>query len=246
MTSQNIPENVDLFSVNQPETISLYDDLGYVSLVDMMPRIVPQGRTAEIAIVQCARTSYLSEGKSVEADNKLINYLVKNKHTSPLESVVFQFEMRIPIFVERQLIRHRTARVNEQSMRYTVVEENDYFLPQLRMQSKTNKQGSNENAIVPKECEELWNVIDIHLQTIYKLYTELAEAGVAKEVIRCALPVAQMTKVMWQMDLHNLVHFLKLRTASDAQKEIRDLAEGILKLITPYVPHVIELMKENS
>ena len=111
----NMVATVDLFTVVDPnnKTLSLYDGKGYVKLVDMMPRIVPVGRTADIAIVRNARTSYLTtQDKPRAADAKLIKFLVKNKHTSPLESVVFQFEMRVPIYVARHVLRHRTARGN--------------------------------------------------------------------------------------------------------------------------------------
>ena len=146
-------DEVDLFEVIPPKKIELYNGLGFVELVDMMPRKVPVGRDADISIVRNARVSYLTKGdKTKEQDTKLINFLVKNKHTSPLESVVFQFHMRIPIFVERQLIRHRTARVNEQSMRYTAASDAFYY-PELRMQSKNNKQCSSDES-VPPELQE--------------------------------------------------------------------------------------------
>jgi thymidylate synthase (FAD) len=227
---------IDLFEQTPPMIKELYGGLGFVRLVDMMPRIVPNGRTADIAITRNARVSYNPQigDKTPAEDAKLVGYLIKNKHTSPLESVVFQFQMKIPIFVERQLIRHRTARVNEQSMRYTKADD-QFFMPELRMQSKSNKQCSSTE-LVPDELQQVRNEIIDDVAGLYEKYEKLVAAGVAREVARCCLPVSLMTTVMWQMDLHNLSHFLKLRMAPDAQKEIRELAEAIFELVYPYVP----------
>lgn len=243
LMEQETPKGtVDLFEVYPPEQKSLYCDLGYVKLVDMQPRIVPVGRTADVAIARNARVSYnVEEMKSVEQDAKLIEYLVKNHHTSPLESVVFQFEMQIPIFVERQLIRHRTARVNEQSMRYTKAEDIFYF-PDMRMQSQRNKQCSSEEK-VSEELNAIWdNVKDLNKQ-LYESYEKLLEAGAAREVARCCLPVSLVTKLMFQMDLNNLMKFFKLRMAPDAQKEIRDLANAMFEIVQPYIPATINATK---
>jgi thymidylate synthase (FAD) len=237
-------QTVDLISTLSENTIPLYGGLGYVKLVDMMPRIVPEGRTAEIAIARNARTSYnVSTDKTQADDDKLVNFLIKHHHTSPLESISFQFEIELPIFVERQLIRHRTAKVNEQSMRYTKAEDK-FYLPSLRMQSKQNKQCSNSDP-VSQENIDLWVSVIGDISDLYQKYLTLVNAGVAREVARCCLPVALMTKVMWNMDLHNLRNFLRLRTAPDAQLEIRELAEGIAKLISPLVPVSISTLTEQ-
>lgn len=228
-------DEIDLFDVYPRKKVELYDGMGHVELMDMMPRKVPVDREADIAIVRNARVSYLTKcDKSKEQDAKLINYLVRNRHTSPLESVVFQFKIRLPIFVERQLIRHRTARVNEQSMRYTQADDAFYY-PALRMQSKNNKQGSSDEP-VSEVAQQLWEEVATLTEEMYKKYGALVKSGVAREVARCCLPVSLMTEMMWQMDLHNLRHFLQLRMAPDAQKEIRDLAHAIYHIVKKYVP----------
>lgn len=226
---------IDILTNNPINEVELYDGLGYVKLVDVMPRLVPEGRTAEIAITRNARVSYkILVDKTPEQDAKLLNFLISNHHTSPLESVVFQFQMCIPIFVERQLIRHRTARVNEQSMRYTTAPDS-YYYPKLRMQSQNNKQCSTDEP-VPEHLQKLWVIMQTQAAQLHAGYLELVAGGVAREVARTILPVCLMTNIMWQMDLHNLVHFLKLRMAPDAQREIRELAVAIFHIIKTMVP----------
>jgi thymidylate synthase (FAD) len=224
--------------------VTLYDGKGYVCLVDMMPRIVPEGRSADIAIVKNARTSYGMEERTVEEDTRLINYLMRNRHTSPFESVVFQFKIACPIFVERQLVRHRTARINEQSYRYSVVTEG-YFLPELRMQSATNKQGSSNSTLPPAELLEEWTHAETAVNQLFAKYEQLVKGGASREVARCILPVATMTKLMFQMDLHNLLHFLQLRIDEHSQQEMQELARGMLQLIAPFVPITMEALEKH-
>lgn len=237
-----LTDEIDLLDTLGVSRIDLYSGMGFVEIVDMMPRRVPAGRTADIAISRSARTSYAQGDKTRADDDNLVRYLMENWHTSPSESVVFQFKIRLPIFVERQLIRHRTARVNEQSFRYiTPVEQFHY--PELRMQATDNKQGSSE-AAVPAEALVIWSEIENMTHEMYKKYEQLIEKGVAREVARCCLPVSLMTEMMWQMDLHNLMHFLRLRMDPHAQKEIRDLATAVYQLIGPLVPVSVGAFKD--
>ena len=226
-------------------TKKLYDDKGFVTLVDMMPRFVPEGRTADIAIARNARVSYNLGDKTVQEDRMLIRYLLEHYHTSPFESVVFQFRIRLPIYVERQLIRHRTARVNEQSFRYIVPVDEMYF-PPCRLQSKDNKQGSLdglEGGVSDAISQDYDNII-CDASGMYQKYQELISMGVAKEVARTILPVSMMTEIMWQMDLHNLLHFIRLRSDKHAQAEIRELSDAILEMIEPLVPSVVEAFRD--
>jgi thymidylate synthase (FAD) len=237
-----LSEQIDILDNLAINKMSLYDNKGFVELVDMMPRKVPNGRTADIAISRNARVSYAQSDKSEKDDEALVRYLLQNWHTSPFESVVFQFKIRLPIFVERQLIRHRTARVNEQSFRYIVPKE-EIYSPKLRMQSKNNKQGSSEEK--PSDnVEALYNEMELDAHVTFSKYNELVNSGVAREVARCYLPVNVMTEMMWQMDLHNLLHFLQLRLDPHAQKEIRDLAAAILAIIKPLVPITIKAFED--
>ena len=232
-----VPTLVDQLPVDKK--IDLYGGLGHVTLVDMMPRMIPAGRTADIAIARNARVSYALGDKTIADDTRLINYLMENRHTSPFESVEFQFRIRLPIFVQRQLIRHRTAGVNEESFRY-IQPRDDIYFPPLRMQSANNKQGSDDKKEVPVDAIQVWNSVKVRAQEMYQLYTELVRLGVAREVARVCLPVNMMTELMWKIDLHNLLHFLQLRLHPHAQKEIQDLAAAMLELIRPLVPVSVE------
>jgi thymidylate synthase (FAD) len=207
-----------------------------------MPRLVPEDRkTADFAIVQAARVSYGDGTKTVNEDRGLIRYLMRHAHTTPFEMVEFKFHCKMPIFVARQWIRHRTANVNEVSGRYSVLKDEFYFpeLDDVRKQSKTNKQGSDQpidEDIGLHFIEDLTNAAD----KAYADYTRYLEAGVGREQARMILPVNLYTEWYWKIDLHNLFHFLALRCDSHAQKEIRVFGEAMLSLIRPIVPYAVE------
>lgn len=223
-------------------------DHGYVRLVDVMPRMVPEDNrditelpTADYAVVQAARVSYGTGTKTINEDRGLIRYLMRHQHTTPFEMIEFKFDCKMPIFVARQWIRHRTANVNEYSGRYSIIED-DFYIPNVedvRSQSKTNKQGGEqplEEIFASKFVED----ISIQCKSAYKKYEEAINTGVSKELARMILPVNIYTKWYWKIDLHNLFHFLALRCDSHAQKEIRVFADAILELITPIVPWCVE------
>lgn len=215
----------------------LYDGKGGVTLLDCMPRLLDGGKqTADYAIASMARVSYGNLTlKSDKDDAGLISYLIENYHTSPLEGIKFKFLIQCPIYVERQLIRHRTAQVNEYSMRYSEAIDEFHF-PVPRAQDKTNKQQSIE-AKFDDETKQAYAKACTDAAGMINMYRELIKKGVAREVSRSILCTAEMTKLIWCMDLHNLFKFLKLRCdRAHAQKEIADLADAILKLIRPIVP----------
>lgn len=225
---------IDQLTVGPTETV-LYGGMGYVRLVDMMPRMTRPGYTPDNDIATAARTSYRGEAKTPEADHGLVRRLMKDRHTSPFEMVVFKFEISIPIFVERQLVRHRTASINEESHRYTPIRD-AFYHPELRMQSRTNRQSSDPEVPVPPEAKALWAEMALDVRALHAKYARLLEMGVAREVARAAMPVSTMTRVVWQMNLHNLYHFLRLRRAPDAQLEIRQLADAIWEMVKVRVP----------
>ncbi len=202
-------------------------DHGYVTLQEVMG--------SDEIIVDSARISYDHRGKS--EDRGLIRYLLRNRHTSPFEMGVLRFEVKMPIFVARQWIRHRTASLNEMSARYTEL-PNEMFVPKVvAVQSQENKQG---RVIHPDyggtNHDALRNIITRANMRAYSAYETLLDAGVARELARGVLPVNIYTKFVWKMDLHNLMHFLDLRLDPHAQKEIRDYAEVIEKLVALYFP----------
>jgi thymidylate synthase (FAD) len=215
-------------------------DHGLVALVDVMPRLAPVGKTADAAIVQAARVSYGQGTKQVSEDRGLIRYLMRHRHTTPMEMVEFKFHHAMPIFVARQWIRHRTANVNEYSGRYSVVRDRFYHpSPEdVRKQSLTNRQGGSEpmdNLTAQEFCQYLEKA-----EALYADYQSLVDKGVARELARIGLPVSIYTEWYWKIDLHNLFHFLSLRMDPHAQQEIRDYANAMFALIQPIVPIAAE------
>ncbi|MBB6482315.1 FAD-dependent thymidylate synthase [Spirochaeta isovalerica] len=207
---------------------------GFVRLVDYMG--------SDERIVQAARVSYGKGTKSVREDKGLITYLLRNDHTSPFEQVVFTFHCKMPLFVARQWIRHRTARLNEISGRYSVMND-DFYIPELAdisFQSSDNKQGRSEEE-VPEEIKK--KVIELFKEDqkrVYSNYESLLEQDIARELARINLPLSLYTEWYWQIDLHNLFHFLRLRMDAHAQKEIRVYAEAMYQAASTVCPLAFE------
>jgi thymidylate synthase (FAD) len=213
---------------------------GMIALVDAMPRIVPEGQTADSAIVQAARVSYGQGTKKVSEDRGLIRYLLRHRHTTPFEMIEFKFHVVMPIFIARQWIRHRTANVNEYSARYSVVPDRFYTpsLDNVRKQSTANRQGGEEPVDVGT-AEDYLNYLD-SCQKQYAEYEKLLAKGVSRELARIGLPVNVYTEWYWKCDLHNTLRFLSLRMDEHAQQEIRDYAWAMYSLIEPIVPVAAE------
>ncbi len=214
---------------------------GLVALCDVMPRLVPEGKTADFAIVQAARVSYGEGTKQVSEDRGLIRYLARHRHTTPFEMVEFKFHHVMPIFVARQWIRHRTANVNEYSARYSVVKDRFYrpSVEGVRQQSKINRQGGEGPADV-STAEDFLRYLEETEAAQYAGYEKAMEGGIARELARVGLPLSIYTEWYWKIDLHNLFHFLSLRMDAHAQKEIRDYADATFALIQPIVPVACE------
>jgi thymidylate synthase (FAD) len=231
---------MDAFSLLSKTKIDCLDK-GFVEIVDVMPRIIPDGQTCDYAIAQMARVSYGQGTKSVNEDKGLIRYLLRHNHTSPFEGIDFKLHMKMPIFIARQMIRHRTVSLNEISGRYSVMKD-EFYIPDvedLRKQSTTNKQGGEE--VFDKESsQEFVDKINLNCKDAYSLYLQMLDAGVSREQARMVLPLNLYTEWYWKQNLHNLLHLLSLRADAHAQKEIRVYADAILELITPLVPWTIE------
>lgn len=215
-------------------------DHGLVRLVDHMG--------SDLSVVRSARVSYDAEWRAGEdegKDAKLINYLMKNRHTSPFESVNFTFEVKAPIFVLRQWHRHRTWSYNEISARYAELPE-EFYVPeegQITTQSASNKQmrtdSENPHAFYIRKK------IESHCARAFELYREFIADGCPRELARGVLPVNTYSHMFATVDLHNLFHFLKLRLHSHAQYEIRVYAEAMLNLIEPIVPVSVAAFREH-
>jgi thymidylate synthase (FAD) len=215
---------------------------GFVQLVDAMPRLVPDTeKTADYAIAEAARVSYGDGTKTVNENRGLIRYLLRHAHTTPFEMIEFKFLCKMPIFIARQWIRHRTANVNEYSGRYSVMKD-EFYIPELsdvKIQSNINKQGGDQQAD-SLDAQGFLGVLNDICDKAYAIYEEYNAKGFAREQSRMILPVNNYTQWYWKIDLHNLLHFLALRCDSHAQMEIRVFADAMLSLITPIVPIAIE------
>lgn len=212
-------------------------DKGFLELVDHMGD--------DKKVVNSARVSFNGndeENKTVEKkDIKLIEYLLRNNHSSPLEHVVFTFLVKTPLFVARQWMRHRTWSFNEVSRRYTS-EEIDFYVPEfLRKQSEDNKQASTEEEIHKIDGIPIANLIKDNNERCMRLYDYFIENGVAREQARMVLPQNMYTKYYGTVNLWNLLKFLDLRNHKHSQLEIRVYAVEILKQIKSIVPNVISI-----
>lgn len=226
-------------------------DHGFVGLVDTMGD--------DAAIVSAARVSYGNGTKSVREDRGLIRYLVRHKHTSPLEMCEVKLHLKLPIFVMRQLVRHRTSSLNEYSGRYSVLTDEMYIpnLENIQPQSTLNKQGRGG---VMEASDQLaaQKLIRKATEDSYTIYKNLLGEGtleehfgfsdeyegMTRELARSVMPVAGYTELYWKQNLHNLFHMLKLREDSHAQWEIQEFARAIYKLIKPIFPAACEAYED--
>ncbi len=222
-------------------------DKGFVRLIDAMPHW-DSGMTGDDRIVQAARVSYGAGTKTVREDAQLIKYLVKNKHTTPLEKVRFEFHVKLPISCARQWIRHRMGSFNEFSTRYSEVEEGEFYLPEasrIKGQDMKNRQGSGH----PLNSEDQQLAVSIMRNThryAYAGYKKLLAMGVAREIARGTLPLDTYTQWYWTVDLHNLMHFLGLRLESHAQWEMQQYGAAVLKLAEPIAPVAFAAWREQE
>lgn len=213
-------------------------DHGFVRLIDYMGD--------DSAIVQAARVSYGKGTKAVRQDRGLIRYLMRHAHTSPFEMCELKLHVKLPIFVARQWIRHRTANVNEISARYSVLDR-EFYLPQpehLAVQSRDNKQGRG-STLTGEEAQAVLALLKRDGQQGFDTYTALMEQhDLARELARINLNVATYTQWYWKVDLHNLLHFLRLRLHGHAQYEIRVYAEVIGQMVADWVPLTWEAFRD--
>ncbi|MEW6411073.1 MAG: FAD-dependent thymidylate synthase [Candidatus Zixiibacteriota bacterium] len=215
-------------------------DHGFVRLVDYMG--------SDESIVQAARVSYGKGTKKVSEDRGLIRYLMRHRHTTPFEMVEFKFHVKLPIFVARQWIRHRTASVNEYSGRYSVMKE-EFYLPHpedIRYQSTVNKQGRSEDEVPEELQRKLLDYLVTSQKESFDSYMKFVDDGVARELARIALPLSMYTEWYWKIDLHNLFHFLKLRMDPHAQQEFQQYAVIMANIVKTVCPVAYEAFTDYS
>jgi len=214
-------------------------DHGFVRLIDYMGD--------DNAIVQAARVSYGKGSKKVRQDRGLLRYLIRHRHTTPFEMCELKLHVKLPIFVARQWIRHRTANVNEISARYSVLDK-EFYLPDpndMSIQSISNRQGRGDT-LSPEQSALALELLKRDATQTYDTYQQLLgeEFGLARELARMNLPVNWYTQWYWKIDLHNLLHFLSLRMDSHAQYEIRVFGDAIGSLVADWVPLVWEAFQD--
>ena len=225
-------------------------DSGFIRVMDYMGD--------DTAIIQSARVSYGEGTKKVSNDKGLIRYLMKNWHTTPFEMCEIKLHIKLPIFIARQWIRHRTANVNEYSARYSILDK-EFYIPKpqhMSSQSTTNKQGRGSN-LSKKDTEKFLKILKDDAERNYKHYEDMLnenqsgeiknddKTGLSRELARINLTLNTYTQWYWKIDLHNLLHFLYLRDDPHAQYEIQAYAEIILnKIVKRWVPHTYSAFKE--
>ena len=212
-------------------------DKGFVRLVDSMG--------GDDAIVQAARVSYGKGTSKVSQDRGLIRYLMRHRHTTPFEMVEFKFHCKMPIFVARQWVRHRTANINEYSLRYSEARDEFYYPDpkHIQLQSALNKQG-RAGKIPKKLTDKVLQYFKEISERSFEMYQELNEAGLARELIRAILPVNLYTEWYWKNDLHNLLHFISLRSDSHAQYEIRVFSDAMAESVQKVAPFAWEAYQD--
>jgi len=213
-------------------------DKGWIELQDLMGN--------DLAIVNAARASFLGESKGSDKDKKLLFYMMEHHHTSPFEQVEFRFRVRAPVVTWWQWVRHRTWSFNAQSGRYVAFDEEDFYVPSAwRKQSSINKQASL-GELSPEEGQPFSEALDEHYKRSYQLYQQALQAGIAREQARIFLPGFSVYYTwVCKVDAHNLMHFLQLRMAPEAQYEIRVYAQAIYQqFFKPALPWTAEAFEK--
>jgi thymidylate synthase (FAD) len=211
---------------------------GFIRLIDYMG--------SDESIVQAARVSYGKGTKTVSEDRTLIRYLMRHHHTTPFEMVELKFHVKLPIFVARQWIRHRTANVNEYSGRYSIMPE-EFYLPEekdIKPQSTTNRQGRSEEEIPAEIRQKVLNLLLEEQKSSFSGYNEMLENRVSRELARINLPLSLYTQWYWKIDLHNLFHFLNLRIDDHAQYEIQVYARTMGEMVKKVTPLAWEAFED--
>ena len=243
--------------LNDPKYKPIHNH-GFVGLLDIM------GSDEEIA--QAARVSYggnNADNRTTAETRNLLRYMMRQKHTSPFEMAEVKFHLRLPIFIMRQLVRHRTANLNEYSGRYSEMSD-EFYVPDfdyMEAQSTTNKQG-RAGTIAEEDKKVIKDLIEECNDTCYANYQELLNEdvtvpsmtrseifsedfpGLSRELARGVLPVSNYTECYWKIDLHNFFHFCRLRLDAHAQREIRDFAQAMYDFAKPYFPLSMEAFED--
>ena len=223
-------------------------DHGFIRVVDYMGN--------DSAVVQAARVSYGAGTRKVREDQGLIRYLIRHRHTTPFEMCEIKFHVKLPIFVARQWIRHRTANINEYSARYSIL-DNEFYIPapeHLARQSSTNRQGRG-SVLEGSQALTVMRMLRDDATRAHAHYVEMMDIsgaeedqadspGLARELARMNLTLNFYTQWYWKVNLHNFMHFLSLRGDQHAQYEIRAYANVMLEILKKWVPHTFDAFSD--
>jgi thymidylate synthase (FAD) len=238
INAQRTPQGSTMRAISDGMEARLYTahpvlDHGFVRVIDYMGN--------DAAITQAARVSYGKGTKAVQNDEGLIRYLMRHSHSTPFEMCEVKFHVKLPVFVARQWIRHRTANVNEYSARYSILDR-EFYIPapeDLAAQSVINNQGRGE-ALTGEEAQRVLDYLRDDSTRSYDHYEAMigqeGQQGLARELARMNLPANIYTQWYWKVDLHNLFHFLRLRADAHAQYEIRVYADALCEIVKDWVP----------
>jgi thymidylate synthase (FAD) len=235
---QREPMETEWDRIQPGHTIAVHDH-GFVRYIDHMG--------SDRRITEAARVSYGATNKTLEEDKKLLRYLFKHKHTSPFEMCKVTFNIRMPIFVMRQYVRHRMQNLNEFSMRYKEAPDVFFIPDRWRTNAEVkNKQASTDLTMWDQETQDGWKkqVEEIYRQ-IYHFYQRMLRAGIAREQARIILPVGIYTEIYCCWDLHNLIHYFYLRDDPHAQGEHQDYAKAMKRIVADLFPWTMEIYEES-
>lgn len=254
---------VDILATVSPELLNQKVlNHGYVKVLDCMPRLVPADNpSADFAVPDAARTSYQKGTRKLSTDAGLIDHLIRNHHSGPVEMAELKYSLRMPIFSQAQLVRHRTANLNIESARYSVMED-DFYIPEPQhwaINTSKDKQATEQAALDPRVADALYNYISAHNDASYRLYQDLLKGqnemaaqdtwidvpGIAREQARMVLGQNIFSRSVWKQDLKNHLHFLMLRTDSHAQFEIREYADAMARVVEKLFPATWASFKDH-
>lgn len=234
MEKQSISSSQSVFGIQENRIDPLGDGISSLELIRVSG--------SDLDIANAARVSYGKVSHEIsDRDKKLINFLMEHNHSSPFEHNQLSFRVKAPIFIARQWMRHRINSYNEVSYRYVKVKTEFYIPKEFRLQDQENGQssyGSFSNTELTEQYKQA-------LQNSYDAYTKMLDAGVCREQARAILPVATYTEFIYTCNLQSLMHFMKLRLGSGAQKEIREYALGLLKLALPHFKYSLEAWRKK-
>lgn len=222
---------------------------GFIELIDVMGSDLDIVNNARVSFNRSMTYSHFITDEGQSEARGLINFLISNRHGSPVEAPEFRFRVKAPIFVMREWHRHRMAELNEESMRYSLKDTAEFYVPEKsQVRTQVGKPGSYSFETIDDQVvvEEAISKIELAQHFSFRTYKQLVEMGVAKELARVVIPVGCFSTMVWKSNLRSVMNFLSLRNSSHAQHEIRVYAEAMERMVTAVVPMAMDAFKANG